>query len=98
MAMVFFNLIGVAMLVLALAIGAAVEYSNLIGRDYSLFVIAAGVLVIDLVYRYYYLRPKLDPRLYHWLTTYRGGSLMLLPAWVFSILGIAVMAYFELGG
>jgi len=96
---IFFNLRGIGMLagsVLLVAIlgpllkpiGIDARYPN------SLYFLAASVLVIDLAYRYFRLRPRLEVSSQNWLTSRMGGSLMLMPAWACSVLGFILWAVF----
>jgi hypothetical protein len=94
--MIFFNLVGLVMLAFSIAVSYLLEQSGQTFREYSLFSVAAGVFVVDVVYRFFSVRPRIDPRHENWLTSGRGGSLMLLPAWLCAIVGAAVLSYFEL--
>ena len=95
----FFNLIGLGMLVGSIVLVAILgPLLNPIGIDArypnSLYFLAASVLVIDLAYRYFRLRPRVDRSSLNWLTSRMGGSLMLMPAWACSILGLILWAVF----
>ena len=72
-------------------IGIDARYPN------SLYFLAASVLAIDLAYRYFRVRPRLDRNSQNWLISRMGGSLMLMPAWVCSILGSILWAVFGEG-
>ncbi len=91
---VFFNLVGIGLLILALAIafGLASIFPELNGPPF--WIIAFGLLALtDLAYRYVRLRPRLERQgkgmktdlRRHWLTSGSGGSLMFLPAWIFAL-------------
>lgn len=91
---VFFNLIGLAIGALALGTtyGLLAVFPTLNGPVF--WVIAFGLLfALDLGYRFGSVRPKLQVAgaglktdlSSHWLTCRRGGSLMLLPAWLFAL-------------
>ncbi len=85
----FFNLIGLGFVIagIALAVGLSWVHPPDDGVGYVLFVFGA-VFVIDLSYRYHVVRPRVDRDSGEkWLTTDRGGSLMLMPAWLFSVVG-----------
>lgn len=93
----FFNIIGMAMLVASFLIMAVVHAINPIDRPYRFHLVAAGVLVFDFAYRYLVIRPKIEPGSSEWwFTTYRGGSLMLVPAWVCAIAGSVLLLFFPL--
>lgn len=86
-----------AMLVASFLIMAVAHAVADIDRLYRFHGVAAGVLVIDLAYRYFFIRPKIDPRSGEWwFTTYRGGSLMLVPAWVCAVVGSVLLLFFPL--
>ncbi len=90
---VFFNLLGLGFLILALVIafGMLSLFPELNGPPF--WFIAFGLLaLLDLAYRYLRLRPRLQQEGKgmktdlgsHWLTSGTGGSLMFLPAWIFA--------------
>ena len=93
----FFNIVGIAMLVASFLTMGLVDAVADIERLYRLHTIAAGVFVIDLAYRYFFVRPKIGPHSGEWwFTTYRSGSLMLVPAWVCAIVGSVLLVFFPL--
>ena len=93
----FFNIIGMAMLVASVLSMAVIHAISPIDRPYRVHLVADGVLVIDRTYRYFVIRPKIDARSGEWwFTTYRGGSLMLVPAWVCAVVAAVLLAFFPL--
>ena len=95
-----FNLLGLAMVVLAVVIMIAVSSAVPLSGPEQNILLGGLVFVLDLGYRLAVVRPKLAAvpagapgraawdidlgRL--WLTSKRGGSLMFLPAWLFGLI------------
>jgi hypothetical protein len=97
--LLFFNLKGLAMLGLALGVTLGVSLAS--GLNAAPFHLLLGGLIAiqDLGYRHARLRPRAPDRPgadlaetrweddlgRFWLTSSRGGSLMLVPAWLFGL-------------
>ena len=85
---VFFNLVGIGMVVAAMIISALL--GSVIGDSSQLLIIGGTMLIIDLVYRSRRKDSWESTPLFH---PKRGGNLMFIPVWIIgaivSILGFA---------
>jgi hypothetical protein len=80
MAVIIFNLRGIAMCAIAFGIAFAVGAAFDISGEGPLMIIAGPILAVcDLAYR-------LGSKDGHWFSPNRGGSLFFLPAWCFGVL------------
>ena len=97
--LVFYNLKGLGMFVLALvvALGAGLAF-DVNGPSFH-YLLGGVIAILDLAYRHARVRPRPaamsaadlaetrweDDLGRFWLTSNRGGSLMLVPAWLFGL-------------
>lgn len=107
--MVFFNLMGLAWLIISVVIGFAITVLFKPGNEMSVIIaVGAALFVIDMSYRYFILRNKLNAEYLQtkkekgfskvmanqiWFISNHGGNLMLIPAWLF---GIVFVGFFML--
>jgi hypothetical protein len=105
--LLFYNLKGLGMFVLALgvALGAAIAF-GLNGPPFH-YLLGGVISILDLGYRHARVRPRPaappaadlaetrweDDLGRFWLTSNQGGSLMLLPAWLFGLLYPHVLSW-----
>ncbi len=108
--MVFFNLMGLAWLIISVVFGFAIAVIFKPANDMlSIIAVPAMLFVIDMAHRYFILRPKLNAEYIQtkrdkglskvmasqiWFISNHGGNLMLLPAWLFSIVFAAFFIFY----